>query len=65
MEDPTIAPLLQETHRVVPCVQLMLPISMLENMELKENVYFRAGYIMQIDIRDIKSSTIEKKFRIW
>lgn len=38
MEDPTGSSILQKAQGIVLCAQLMLPTSMSENMELKENV---------------------------
>lgn len=61
MEDPTGKSILLKRQEVVPCVQLMLPVSESESMELKENISFRMRYTMQIDTWDIRMSTTEKE----
>lgn len=48
MEDPTGKSILLKRQEVVPCVQLMLPVSESESMELEENISFRMRYTMQI-----------------
>lgn len=61
MEDPTGTSTLIKRQEVVPCPQLMLSVPVSESIELKENVYFRMRYTMQIDIWDIRIKTTEKE----